>query len=142
MLRNDSRRHRQLMHLRHHRSLAKAQLYVADHFCDKSDRHLCFNSLEKPTQTNVTSVYKDVNIKIDLEGNGYEKLNSSFNSEPKCHNSHTGPHTGSSARQSTVSDSSTKPCTTSSTQTQPLTPTSESVILWGNSNNHKSGDVV
>ena len=32
VLRNDNRRHRQLVQLRHHRSLTKAQLYVADHF--------------------------------------------------------------------------------------------------------------
>ena len=32
VLRNDNRRHRQLIQMRHHRSLTKAQLYVADHF--------------------------------------------------------------------------------------------------------------
>ena len=172
MLRNDSRRHTQLMQMRRHRDvIAKAQLYVADHFCDKNDHHLCFNSLEKPTRTNVNSVYKDVNVKLDIDGNGYEKLNSSF-SEGKCHSNpaHVLSTAGSPASHScATSDNSTKSSTTlhtSSTQTPDFCdslvgdsvvrkqccndfskangPTCDSVIVWGQSQKRKNtlGDVV
>ena len=65
LLRQDGRRHRQLLARRRNRSLAKAQLYVADHFCDK---HAHFNHLDscKP------AIYKEVNVTLD--GRGYEKM--------------------------------------------------------------------
>ncbi len=79
MLRNDSRRHRQLMQMRRHRSLTKAQLYVADHFSDKLDRNVHFNAIEKPN-----NLYKDVNIKVDYDGHGYEKITDSSNHGGSC----------------------------------------------------------
>ena len=163
MLRNDSRRHMQLMQMRRHRDvIAKAQLYVADHFCDKNDHHLCFNSLEKPVRTNVNSVYKDVSVKVDIDASGYEKLNSSF-SEGKCHS-----NPASVAQNAPTTDNSKKsPATlhTSSTQTPVFSdsldgghivrnqgrdssnsngPACDSVIVWGQSQkrNEHLGDIV
>ena len=170
MLRNDSRRHMQLMQMRRHRDvIAKAQLYVADHFCDKNDHHLCFNSLEKPERTNTNSVYKDVNVKVDIDAGGYEKFNSSF-SDGKCH-SRPVSATGSStqAQNAPTTDNSTKsPATlhTSSTQTPVFSDSldggdvvrnqgrdssntnngsaCDSVIVWGHSQkkNEHLGDIV
>ena len=68
MLRSDTKRHRRLMEMRKHRSLTKAQLYVADHFIDKSDSLVHTNALEKQNH-----IYKNVNIKIDCDGTIYEK---------------------------------------------------------------------
>ena len=68
MLRSDTKRHRRLMEMRKHRSLTKAQLYVADHFIDKSDSLIHTNALEKQNH-----IYKNVNIKIDCDGTIYEK---------------------------------------------------------------------
>ena len=171
MLRNDSRRHTQLMQMRRHRDvIAKAQLYVADHFCDKNDHHLCFNSLEKPTRTNVNSVNKDVNVKVDIDGSGYEKLNSSF-SEGKCHSNPVNivSSAGSAAppQSAPATDNSTKSSATlhtSSTQTPDFSdslvgdsvrkqccvssktngPACDSVIIWAQSQKRKDtfGDVV
>ena len=167
MLRNDSRRHMQLMQMRRHRDvIAKAQLYVADHFCDKNDHHVCFNSLEKPVRTNVNSVYKDINVKVDIDGSGYEKLNSSF-SEGKCHSNPVGS-SAQQAHNATASDNSTKSSATlhtSSTQTPVFSdsldggdlvrkqsrdssksngPACDSVIVWGQNQKRKDhvGDVV
>ncbi len=120
MLRNDARRHSQMMQMRRHRDvIAKAQLYVSDHFCDKTDHHLCFNSLEKPQRTNM-------NVKIDMTGGGggggYEKLNSSFSAgtscmEPgKCHSNST-PSSGANDSSSNVRGKSSSTLHTSATQT-------------------------
>lgn len=80
MLRHDSRRHRQLMAMRRHRSLTKAQLYVADHFYDKPERHAHFNSIDcKPN-----NIYKDVNIRVDCDGHGYEKMSESCQHGGSC----------------------------------------------------------
>ncbi len=166
MLRNDSRRHTQLMQMRRHRDIiAKAQLYVADHFCDKNDHHLCFNSLEKPHRTNVNSV----NVKVDMAGSGYEKLNSSFSETGgKCHSNPT--HASTVAPHGVASDNSTRSSATlhtSATQTPVFTDSlgdltkeksqqdsnrkntapCDSVIVWGNNHQKKKkedhlGDVV
>ena len=69
MLRNDSRRHRQLVQMRH-RSLAKAQLYVADHFCKRETDKCPRQSL----MTGHANPYSEVNIKIDPNSQGYEKI--------------------------------------------------------------------
>jgi len=73
MLRTDTQRHRQLMAMRHHRSLTKAHLYVADHFCEKGERNSHLICPEKSS-----NIYKDVNIKMDHDGcHGYEKIRNS-----------------------------------------------------------------
>ena len=80
MLRNDSRRHRQLLQMRRHRSLTKAQLYVADHFyCEKSDKHAHWNAMEKRN-----TIYKDVNVKVDYNGHSYEKFSDSSQHGGSC----------------------------------------------------------
>ena len=78
MLRNDSRRHRQLMQMRHHRSLTKAQLYVADHFCqEKCDKQCHWNG-------HSNTVYKDVNVKVDYNSHGYKKMTNSSQHSDSC----------------------------------------------------------
>jgi hypothetical protein len=103
VLKNDNRRHRQLMQMRHHRSLTKAQLYVADHFyhnelisetCPKCDNVHCtrhYDGVGCKSKSNSSrnsihsacavhgsgksaSVYRDVHIKLDHSKNGYEKI--------------------------------------------------------------------
>ncbi|XP_067649268.1 BMP and activin membrane-bound inhibitor homolog [Haliotis asinina] len=69
MLRTDSRRHRRLIQVRRERSLTKAQLYVTDHFSDKSENSCTlFPDKSKP------SICRDINIKVDKDGRIYEKV--------------------------------------------------------------------
>ena len=78
MLRNDNRRHRQLMQMRQHRSLTKAQLYVADHFYQEKKGEKDSNS---DSNNDKNQIYKDINIKIDIDGSPYEKLTEKLDKE-------------------------------------------------------------
>ncbi|XP_013409167.1 BMP and activin membrane-bound inhibitor homolog [Lingula anatina] len=74
MLKHDASRlrHRKLRH--HHKTLTKAQLYVADHFYDHGNKNAHFNNAMLGKQN---KIYKDVHIKIDPEKTDYEKLKGS-----------------------------------------------------------------
>lgn len=81
MLRNDSRRHGRLVQIRRERSLTKAQLYVTDHFSEKSEKK-CSLFGEKHN-----NFCKDINIKVDKEGTKvYEKV-CETKSQPVSHSS-------------------------------------------------------
>lgn len=86
MLRSDTRRHQQLMQIRRHRSLTKAQLYVADHFSvadSKSERSAQLNS-SSTTSEKHSSLYKDVNIHIDYGGQAYDKMSDNSLQDGSC----------------------------------------------------------
>jgi len=71
MLRTDSRRHRQLIQFRRERtSLTKAQLYVTDHFSEKTEK----SSSSSIFGEKHNSVCKDVNLKVDKDGKIYEQV--------------------------------------------------------------------
>lgn len=81
MLRNDSRRHRQLMQMRRHRGLTKAQLYVADHFYpEKGEKQGHWNAIDNKQNT----VYKDINVKVDYNSHGYKKMTNSSQHGGSC----------------------------------------------------------
>lgn len=70
MLRTDSRRHRQLIQFRRERtSLTKAQLYVTDHFSEKTEK-----SSSSMFGENHNVLCKDINIKVDRGGKIYEQV--------------------------------------------------------------------
>ncbi|XP_069110504.1 BMP and activin membrane-bound inhibitor homolog [Argopecten irradians] len=71
MLRTDSRRHRQLIQFRRERtSLTKAQLYVTDHFSEKTEK----SSSSSMFGENHNSLCKDVSVKVDKDGKMYEQV--------------------------------------------------------------------
>ncbi|XP_060065349.1 BMP and activin membrane-bound inhibitor homolog [Ylistrum balloti] len=71
MLRTDSRRHRQLIQFRRERtSLTKAQLYVTDHFSEKTEK----SSSSSMFGENHNTLCKDVNVKMDKDGKVYEQV--------------------------------------------------------------------
>lgn len=86
MLRTDSRYHRRLIQIRRERSLTKAQLYVTDHFLDKSDKQNNLYS-ENHCHTNILPPKVTVN-----KGHRYERVdtdknvNSCSDNVPKVHN--------------------------------------------------------
>ncbi|XP_064613884.1 BMP and activin membrane-bound inhibitor homolog isoform X2 [Liolophura sinensis] len=66
MLRTDTRRHRRLLQIRRERSLTRAQLYVSDHFCSKSEKKNSKHLYSSQNHHN-NAVYKDVNIQLEKE---------------------------------------------------------------------------
>lgn len=91
MLRTDSRYHRRLIQIRRERSLTKAQLYVTDHFIDKSDKqnklyseNHCHNNISPPKCT-VSNGHRYERVDTD------KNINSCSENIPKVH-SHKTPH--------------------------------------------------
>ena len=78
MLRTDSQRHRRLIQIRRERGLTKAQLYVADHFSEKSDTSC---SLFPDKAAKPGNICRDVSIKVD-RGRIYEKVIDHRHSQP------------------------------------------------------------
>ena len=73
MLRTDSRYHRRLIQIRRERSLTKAQLYVTDHFVDKSDQP---NKLYSENHCHKNTSPPKVTVH---NGNTYEQVNTDKN---------------------------------------------------------------
>ena len=87
MLRTDSRYHRRLIQIRRERSLTKAQLYVTDHFLDKSDKQ---NTVYSETHCHKNTSPPKVTIH---NGNTYEQVNTDKNENTdKSVNTETVPN--------------------------------------------------
>ena len=87
MLRTDSRYHRRLIQIRRERSLTKAQLYVTDHFTDKSDKQ---NTVYSETHCHKNTSPPKVTVH---NGNTYEQVNTDKNvNTDKSVNTETVPN--------------------------------------------------
>jgi len=72
LLRSDNRRHRQILDRRRHsRGFLKAQLFVADHFCDNHTHFI--PQIQRADSCKHNNIYKEISV-ARTDGKGYEQI--------------------------------------------------------------------